>query len=529
MKLLSEEFDDLLDYEVIITGHTDSRGTYTYNDTLSKMRADAVYKVLMSAGADAERTQITFSGERKPIAKNNTEDHMQSNRRVEVSYTYQAFTDIAELDKYLASFGENTFLIKPEKSHKLQGRMGVEVEIPEGAFLSRDGERIGEEVTFTLTEAVDFEAFLGNGLSTASKGRLLESGGMVRIEARSNSGEELVLDSNRPILIYLPTDEVLGGMEVFVSEDGSDWKETGRMVNETADIELPERPERKHPPMRFDNYLADESGKPHPPKKPSEPRPPAEPRMASYVPNISFWNFFMAGRIRIRARQRYQDAMTRYHEKVFKYKRKLAKYYNDLDGYQFALDMYWKKYDNWKAEVKKKADDYYDFQVEIYESYYGKLEEAYKDDLANWRKSKDKALAAYVEKSKFSNPAMTDKYVMRTLSLGWINCDRFPNLQEGNNRILALWDNDESPERVQLIFPEIRSMLELHSDGESYKSEQYIPRNIRCIAFAYKVIDGKTYVYREEVGPSVSNLEMNFIPKRLSEFRMILEELRTAS
>lgn len=65
-----------------VYGHTDSRASHRYNQTLSEHRARAVANVGRSVGAVIER-EIGF-GETRPVASNATAAGMQENRRVEV-------------------------------------------------------------------------------------------------------------------------------------------------------------------------------------------------------------------------------------------------------------------------------------------------------------------------------------------------------------------------------------------------------------------------------------------------------------
>jgi outer membrane protein OmpA-like peptidoglycan-associated protein len=65
-----------------IAGHTDSRGSDSYNQTLSEARARAVADVARSVGAVVE-SEAGF-GESQPVASNDTAKGMAQNRRVEV-------------------------------------------------------------------------------------------------------------------------------------------------------------------------------------------------------------------------------------------------------------------------------------------------------------------------------------------------------------------------------------------------------------------------------------------------------------
>ncbi len=66
-----------------IQGHTDSRGSDTYNLSLSTKRAEAVKQAIVAKGIAAERLYSNGYGEIKPIADNNTTEGRFMNRRVE--------------------------------------------------------------------------------------------------------------------------------------------------------------------------------------------------------------------------------------------------------------------------------------------------------------------------------------------------------------------------------------------------------------------------------------------------------------
>ena len=78
------------DLPVRIEGHTDSKGTAAYNQTLSQARAAAVRTWLVAHGAQAGRLVAQGFGATRPVAPNATPDGRddpdgrQKNRRVEV-------------------------------------------------------------------------------------------------------------------------------------------------------------------------------------------------------------------------------------------------------------------------------------------------------------------------------------------------------------------------------------------------------------------------------------------------------------
>lgn len=70
--------------KVEIQGHTDSKGSATYNKKLSQRRADSVVKELSTKyGVDGSRLTAVGYGEEQPIAPNDTPENMFKNRRID--------------------------------------------------------------------------------------------------------------------------------------------------------------------------------------------------------------------------------------------------------------------------------------------------------------------------------------------------------------------------------------------------------------------------------------------------------------
>ena len=69
---------------VHVIGHTDSRGSDSYNQRLSERRADSVAQFFIASGVNPGRLHTEGRGEREPRASNETESGRQLNRRVEI-------------------------------------------------------------------------------------------------------------------------------------------------------------------------------------------------------------------------------------------------------------------------------------------------------------------------------------------------------------------------------------------------------------------------------------------------------------
>lgn len=72
------------DIEIVISGHTDDRGSNEYNRKLSENRVNTVYNYLLSNGINSSRIMKTWHGEEIPVKENNTDINRAFNRRVEI-------------------------------------------------------------------------------------------------------------------------------------------------------------------------------------------------------------------------------------------------------------------------------------------------------------------------------------------------------------------------------------------------------------------------------------------------------------
>jgi len=70
---------------LLIVGHTDSRGNEEKNQELSEQRANAVGSALAKLGVAEDRFETKGAGQSEPIGDNNTDEGRKQNRRVEIT------------------------------------------------------------------------------------------------------------------------------------------------------------------------------------------------------------------------------------------------------------------------------------------------------------------------------------------------------------------------------------------------------------------------------------------------------------
>jgi len=72
----------------IITGHTDSNHSDTYNIGLSERRSRSAQTAMLTMGVPITQTALRALGESSPVAQNTTDQGRQDNRRVTVRAIY---------------------------------------------------------------------------------------------------------------------------------------------------------------------------------------------------------------------------------------------------------------------------------------------------------------------------------------------------------------------------------------------------------------------------------------------------------
>ena len=85
LRNLAQSLNEYPNTDLLIVGHTDARGTDSYNQSLSERRARATSDYLAAQGVSPARLRASGRGEVEPVSDNTSDTGMQKNRRVEVA------------------------------------------------------------------------------------------------------------------------------------------------------------------------------------------------------------------------------------------------------------------------------------------------------------------------------------------------------------------------------------------------------------------------------------------------------------
>jgi len=94
LRRLAESLSKYPNTELLIVGHTDSRGDDSYNQRLSERRAAAAASFLAAQQVSRVRLHTRGLGESEPVSDNESDAGRQRNRRVEVAiYANEAYRE----------------------------------------------------------------------------------------------------------------------------------------------------------------------------------------------------------------------------------------------------------------------------------------------------------------------------------------------------------------------------------------------------------------------------------------------------
>ena len=527
-------FPDDNNYEITISGHTDSRGSINYNKQLSVNRAEKVKAHFVKKGLHKNIINIQYLGELAPLKANVSENNMQQNRRVEITLTYYYFENISELEHALDVYKANEYVINPKKEHVLEGKKGVKILIKPNTFVNDDGSIVKEPVTIEVIEALDINDFLSSKLATNSKGKIIESGGMVKLTATTADGKTVKIDPQNPISIAIPTINRQDNMEVFLSNEGSNWTPTNQPILASS-ISFPEMktPIKLENHIKLPSYKMDRSGQPKMPASPRMPTYPKEPRKESYERKIYWYQVFNKEKIIQKQEERYNKALENYDKRVGRYDKMLKFYNNNMAEYKKKLKEYRIAMNEWNMKIEKEINNFkntpeYQEALKRYNILQAKIDEKYRKQLIAWKEYKNKKLseeAENMEKLGITDINMMNQYFFAFNTLGWVNVDRFYKYKEEDKEMIVL--NTKAPnkeEKVFVVFKTIKSIIPMDADSTNNKYlKNNVPKSEQASILAYTVKDGKPMIYHQPLNTS-NNYNLNYTLSSFAEIKKLLQE-----
>ncbi|MEI9959025.1 MAG: hypothetical protein WDM90_22540 [Ferruginibacter sp.] len=342
------------------------------------------------------------------------------------------------------------FTINPKTDTIIICKEGTVLKIKPAAFLMANETPITENIILQVKEFYKIADMILANLSTQSKDKIIETGGMLYINAISN-GQECILNDKLPIEISFPYAEKKDSMLLFTGnweKNKIDWKESAMQVPLKKDsFEIAFLTD-------FENYIRR---------------------------NINYDNIY--------------DSVTNERALIELEITKTGKAKllsitrTENQSVLDAINKFVAKMPLWQPA--KNNGEPIKCAVRIPVLFINGEEET-NDSL--YKENFEKV----IYDSTLSNQKIADirRYVFSTSKLGWLNCDRFYNDGRTKNNIdvnCGEYDNIE----VKMVFHSFRSILEGEAFGAVCKFYN-IPENEKVTVVAIKKMKSKTYISLEE-------------------------------
>jgi hypothetical protein len=306
---------------------------------------------------------------------------------------------------------QQDFSFSATKGAVIEGEKGTVLQIPANCFVDSKGNVVSGEISFLLQEAYSYGDMLFQNLNTVSDDKLLETGGMLFIEAKDTAGNVLDIREGAEIIAAMASSAAKApGMQTFEglvnSTDSSvNWVATneqvlsanqpytniwaqgmsagvGRLYQKSSLggslVGLPEVPvwELKQPrEVEKPRFRIREPKYPRLKVvlKPTKEALVAKRPQKSHVPDVDY---------KQNIRKKYASLQKSYRNKVQSNKKKKNNYKRDSSSYERSLAKHEKnvlKYDLYNHEMRLVLDELYEnmtnFEARLYLDEYYKLRE----------------------------------------------------------------------------------------------------------------------------------------------------------
>jgi len=374
--------------KIKLTGRTDFVGTTGYNITLSRLRTNEVAAYLKSKGWAKAEINEKWVGENKPLANNNEESGKALNRSVEILVTIVHYANADEWLREQQKGYEKVYFLKNSGDNTIITDNETVLNIPKQAFIGPDGKPVdNKNIKVVIKEVSNPLDAIINQVFTTSGDQLLETGGMISIEAFSND-KQLKLAEGKDLNIKIPSESAKTDMFVFegVTDNSGkiDWKNTGKpfspnaapkrptyKLNETVLQSLIDRIQADKPVYRIRDINYTLPVVPKAPSKPKEPKKPVKPEAKELY--TSFGWFFSTKSMREKAVEKvHMSNMSDYNKRMSNYSNRLEKYEALLLTYAEEVEKYnedKKRFYAWATQIRESIES----EVKEFQEYHDKL------------------------------------------------------------------------------------------------------------------------------------------------------------
>lgn len=220
-------------YRAVLIGHTDQQGSLSYNQDLSERRAETVKAFLIDNGFVSEQVEYSGKAFLDLMVDQENEAAYAKNRRVSVIF-----------EKDYRNVPSNYYYLSAQQSISIKdARSGTQIEIPEDAFATLDGEIYEGELVLMYREFRDFADFMATDLPMNFDGGergqyYFNSTGMFEMRAFDQEGNKLNLLQGKSVEMTYAQSQLAAGSQVWQFNDEKNrWQNGEDQVAFTGEAE----------------------------------------------------------------------------------------------------------------------------------------------------------------------------------------------------------------------------------------------------------------------------------------------------
>lgn len=427
---------------------------------------------------------------------------------IKSSQTVDVVNHHSDVSFILQESEKQFFLIQAISDTTIFGLKGTRIFIPADCFANENGKSPQKSIRIELKEYYSKSDIVLANLSTDSDDGLLETGGMIYINAFSNN-EKLILKSGKKLILHFPKNGKTKEMKLFYGEEQEDnvvnWKESNEKLISLNryTLGMTTRGYLEKMLIKMDSVYKNDTLK-------------GDFPIFYFIRQNLKWNTENLKMFENRSKENPVEYTYRINSRGKIDKLKVVNGLNkDFDQYFFGIirefnNLYSRK-SNWKELEPQKIYLIPGFTslIELNEGYINSFKKKYE-------KYEEKPIEN-IEKAEL------EYYIISSSKLGWINCDRF--LENSNNKILVSIPIEKRNTNIKLIFKDIRSIMQ----GRIEKHKvvfNFIPENMDVFIFATKYVRGKPlFCFVESKVKNISNVTLEYKKMTINELQRNLDEM----
>lgn len=437
----------------------------------------------------------------------------QTGTKISVSDIYKHFNKRAQLFSFPAD--RDTTIICKE---------GTSVKIKANSFISeKTGIEISGNVQIAIKEYYKISDMIVSGLSTTSGNKILETGGMLHITAKTDN-ENCLIKQGRDIQIGFPYSNKKDGMELFNGEwtsDKMDWKldNTTSITNridepvimtepeEAIFFIVEEMPEFPGGNSGLNKYISENIHYPY-----SAIKDKIEGKV--FVSFIIDTNGLPANISVLRGITSALDKSACY------LVRNMPKWKPGRQGgkpvavsYTLPITFSAKSTELTNEEINQAKN----FEKEIIN-----LKVVYKTTKGNFKEEfENKTNDDNLNRTRVSD---INRYIFSTSQLGWINCDRIYN-GKGEKTDFFVQTDDSNGVKIQLVFKSMNAILPGLKKPNGFLFAN-VPLGEKVTLVAFKTVDDKLFLAVQETKITKNVVtDLNFRPVTMDLLKKEMEKL----